>query len=271
MPELPEVESTVNWLNSQLLDDSILKVSVLWERMIALPEISVFQSGVKNQQVKSHTRRGKYIITKLESGMHLVMHLRMSGHLHILESRKKQHKHDRVVFTLASGRRLCFQDARKFGRLYLVENVNEVVGHLGPEPLAVSFSSKQLGERLQARKGRIKSVLLDQKVIAGLGNIYVDEALWRCCLHPERQSESLTLQEVQQLYRSIRAVLREAIKSKGTDFGDNVVPYGGYVPRVYGRLSLPCYRCRQAIEKTVVAQRGTHFCNRCQINVPDKV
>jgi formamidopyrimidine-DNA glycosylase len=188
----------------------------------------------------------------------------MSGYLHLLLRGEKPGKHDRILLRFTDGSTLAFQDIRKFGRLSLVSDLEVALEHLGVEPLAEDFTSGHLVQLLNGKKRRIKPLLLDQGGIAGLGNIYVDESLWHSGIHPERGAETLDRDEVKSLFRSIRSVLRKAIASRGTDFGDNVAPYGGYAPKVYGREGLPCYRCGEEIEKIVVAQRGTHFCPFCQ-------
>jgi formamidopyrimidine-DNA glycosylase len=158
---------------------------------------------------------------------------------------------------------LRFNDTRKFGRVYLVDDPAVVTGSLGPEPLSAAFTSAAFRQRIAGRTGRLKPLLLDQSFIAGVGNIYADEALWLARLHPLRRADSLTGAEAGALYRSIRAALRDGIRRNGASF-DWVYPSGQYEFRVYDRADRPCRRCKHPIHKIVVGQRGTYFCAHCQ-------
>jgi len=176
-----------------------------------------------------------------------------------------------VLFPLDDGQSLCFYDQRKFGRLRLVDDPAEVLNDLGPEPLADDFTAAQLGEMLTRRRGRIKPLLLNQHFLAGLGNIYSDESLWRAGIHPLRRANTLTPAQVQRLHRAIRDVLRAAIADGGTTLPDATYQRTDGQPgefgkrlAVYGRAGQPCLRCGTAIERIRVSQRGTHFCPRCQ-------
>lgn len=152
---------------------------------------------------------------------------------------------------------------RKFGRVYLLDHPDEVTGRHGPEPLDKAFTLAKFRALIKDRSGAIKPLLLNQAFIAGVGNIYADEALWRAKIHPLRKTDSLKDAEIAALYRSIRQTLRQAIEAQGTDAGDGVIE-GDYQPRVYGREGKPCYRCHRPIHKTTVGQRGTHYCPTCQ-------
>lgn len=267
MPELPEVDTAARFVCERLSGKRIEKVSVHWARSIDRPSVEHFQSLLPGHVVRSVTRRGKYIVMHLERNKQrraLLVHLRMSGSLDVMRMKSPAERHDRVIIRFASGEELRFNDPRKFGRMYLVENVEAVTGRLGLEPLGGDFTAPRLQEILGARSGAIKSTLLRQDLVAGLGNIYVDESLWQAGVHPLRRACSLSSLECQRLHTSIQDTLREAIRCAGTDNGDGVVTGGMYEPRVYGRHGESCPRCGQQIQRIIVAQRGTAFCAGCQ-------
>lgn len=201
-----------------------------------------------------------------QPAVYLLIHLKMSGRLAVLPADWPANKHDRVVLALDNGCQLRFNDARKFGRVYLVDDAQDILGRLGPEPLDEAFTLKAFRARLAGRSGALKPLLLDQAFIAGVGNIYADEALWRARLHPQRKAASLAPDEVGRLYRAIRAALREGIARGGSAI-DWVYPEGAYQDyfRVYGRSGQACRRCGTPVERIVVGQRGTHFCPCCQV------
>jgi len=282
MPELPEVETIVRTLRPRLIGDRIVDVSVFWRRSIARPTGAALwqrlckldvggRPGVgRGSVIQKLTRRGKYIIISLSMACHLVIHLRMTGRLILYSStdRARAARFTRVCFSLASGNALAFEDLRKFGRLYLVDDPDIVVGGLGPEPLESKFTLEVFWDLLQ-RHRQIKPLLLDQHVLAGLGNIYVDESLWRARIHPLRHASSLCPNEAEGLYVAIRSTLRDAIAFKGTTFRDyrNADGSAGanqYALAVYGRKGQPCPRCGTAIERIIVGSRGTHLCPQCQ-------
>jgi len=188
----------------------------------------------------------------------------MSGSLDVISSKSEIDRHDRVVFYLSNGKSVRFNDTRKFGRIYLCNEPEHIVGRLGVEPLSDRFSPELLFTLTRSRKTRIKAFLLDQRNIAGLGNIYVDESLWKAKVHPNTAAQSLTKERCEALYEAITDTLNEAIELAGTDFGDGVVQDGRYSPLIYGRDGEPCHRCRTTIRKFRVQQRGTHFCPKCQ-------
>ncbi|MGI6524321.1 MAG: DNA-formamidopyrimidine glycosylase [Bdellovibrionota bacterium] len=262
MPELPEVESTVRRLRPDVVGQKVRAVTVYWDNTIACPALKTFKTKLKGREITALTRRGKYLVFELDKNGWLLFHLRMSGKLAVLPKGAGIIKHTRLVVSFESSRQLRFDDVRKFGRCYYVEDLASVLGDLGVEPLAAHFSPKILGE-ICKREMPIKTLLLDQHSIAGIGNIYADEALWRAKIHPLRKAKTLTKNEVKLLHRSIQRVLKEAISAEGTDFGDNVV-VGDYTPQIYGRSGLPCSRCKTLIQRLVVGQRGTHFCPCCQ-------
>ncbi len=271
MPELPEVETVVRELRQLLIGRMITGVRVYWRRTIARPSVAGFTQRLPGRRIRAIQRRAKYLVFELarsSSGPptdYLLIHLKMSGRLDITSRKRSIDKHDRVIFDLSGGRQLRFNDMRKFGRMYLVEDVESVTGHLGPEPLSEAFTPAVFKQRLAGRTGRLKPLLLDQAFIAGIGNIYADEALWLARLHPLRRADSLSDAEVRALYRAIRTALRDGIKRSGASF-DRVYPSGEYQNhfRVYHREGKPCRRCQRPIHRIVVGQRGTHFCAHCQ-------
>jgi formamidopyrimidine-DNA glycosylase len=290
MPELPEVETLVRRLREPLSGQTIEDVTIYWKRTVARPAPQEFARLLRGCTVQAIDRRAKYLVftlsprasTSLHSahalsdalhrrraGRHvaapifLLIHLKMSGKLSVVEKEMPLEKHDRVVFDLDNGQQLRFNDVRKFGKMWAVIDPEEVTGSIGPEPLAADFNLPKFRALVQSRAGVIKPLLLNQTFLAGVGNIYADEALWLAKIHPRRKADSLSEAEIAALYRSIRKVLRKAIEDEGTDAGDGVIE-GDYAPRVYGREGQPCYRCHQPLHKIVIGQRGTHFCPHCQ-------
>lgn len=243
--------------------------------MIAPYTAKQLESQLKGFSVRSVERRGKQIIFTLLKGkksQYVILHLRMSGRLRVVSKEEPRGAHDRISVAFHGGDELRFVDPRKFGRFLLVDSLQleKHIERLGPEPLDAKFSAQDLFKILSRRKRALKPLLLDQEVIVGLGNIYVDESLWAAKLHPLRKASSLSEQEVSNLHREIRRILNEAIKMNGTDFGDGVVHNGKFVPKVYGRAGKPCKRCKNLLDRLVVAQRGTVVCNHCQRDNPGK-
>ena len=266
MPELPEVESTVQYLQERVAGRTIVKGSVSWHRTVTPTPVTTFESSVARTRITSIFRRGKYIGMRLEGSTeaYLFTHLRMTGSLDVVPTSFALATHDRVSLDLDNGKSIRFNDTRKFGRMRLCKDPSEAIGHLGPEPLDPSFTPDDLFNRLQTRSTRIKPLLLDQSFIAGLGNIYVDEVLWKTKIHPVTTAKRISSDQARALHTAIQATLREAIEKLGTDFGDGVVYGGMYKPRVYGRTGKRCSRCSSPITRIVVAQRGTHICPTCQ-------
>jgi formamidopyrimidine-DNA glycosylase len=300
MPELPEVETIVRELCPHLVDRTIVSAQVAWERTIAQPkeDVARFCAEIRGRHIVGMGRRGKFVLIHLSgtaprknpaprglsnprpgpgSGdpdradldpLSLVIHLRMSGQLLLAPLGSPQHL--RATFALSDGGRLYFYDQRKFGRIWLVRDPNEVVGGLGPEPLAETFTAKVLEARLRKRRGMLKPLLLNQRFIAGLGNIYVDESLFRAGLHPQRTADTLTDAQILHLHSAIREVLNQALDRHGTTFDGIFVRPEGERGRqqeglqVYKQDGLPCVRCGTPIQRTVVGGRGTHFCPQCQ-------
>jgi formamidopyrimidine-DNA glycosylase len=273
MPELPEVETIARGLRERLPQaQRIVSVCVTWPRTVATPTVAEFVRGVVGQRVRGVGRRGKFLLLSLD-GAELVMHLRMSGRIlcqcEASGTPPPWLPYVRLHLTFASGLELFFVDMRKFGRVYLVRDAEEIVGDLGPEPLAPGLDVEALKQCLCTRRRQLKPLLLDQRVLAGLGNIYVDEALWAAELHPLRRSDTLSDEEVARLHAAIRQVLRDAVRNRGTTLRDyrNVADESGEnqaALAVYGRAGQPCPRCGAAIRRQVVGGRGTHLCPVCQ-------
>jgi len=265
MPELPEVETIARKLRPELVGKSILKANLLWSRTLATPAPAKFKRQIKGQEIREVGRRAKYFVMDL-SDFHLFLHLRMSGDLYIKEVDAATEKHDRLVLSLDPGdTKLVFNDTRKFGRVWLVQNPDEVIGGLGPEPLSEEFTAQMLYEGLQSRRRQLKPLLLDQSFLAGMGNIYTDEALHKSRLHPLVTSDSVDREQAEALWKAIREVLREGIRRNGASI-DWVYRGGEFQNyfRVYDRKGQPCPVCGTAIERLIVGQRGTHICPSCQ-------
>lgn len=276
MPELPEVETirSALTLGSQeapsILERQILAVDLSWERTLATPSREEFEHRIQGQRIQGTGRRGKYLILQL-SRDYLLVHLRMSGDLSLVPTDEPPAPHDRLLIELEGGWRLAFNDTRKFGRVWLVGDPQEVLASLGPEPLAEDFTPQKLHERLHAHKRQLKPLLMDQSFLAGMGNIYTDEALHLARLHPLRKSNSLSEAESRRLWVAIRQVLQTGIRRNGASI-DWVYRGGEFQNyfRVYGRTQEPCPVCGTAIERIVVGQRGTHYCPACQLLPQDE-
>jgi len=271
MPELPEVETIARGLRASLVGHIITGVEVRWARSLVPPDPVAFGRRLVGQVISGVGRRGKWILIPLDDGDTLLVHLRMTGQLVLERSGSPDDRHIRVLFSLDGGWRLRFSDQRKFGRMVLTSDPQNQVGGLGPEPLADDFTVERLEKMLAHRRGRIKPLLLNQTFVAGLGNIYADESLWRAGVHPLRKADGLGPAEVRRLHRGIRSVLQAAIDSGGTTLADSAYrqPDGRSgefydLLAVYGREGQPCVRCGTAIKRIVVGQRGTHYCPHCQ-------
>jgi formamidopyrimidine-DNA glycosylase len=305
MPELPEVEYTARQLREAIVGATIREALVFWERTIGHPDLPNFLAEIAGRRIADVRRRGKFLIVDLSGELILTIHRRMTGNLLLIPAgweidtslktadpvawnikgpsfRWGSMKgamnwaptdlfYCRVCFNLADGRRLIFTDPRKFGRIELWPRAREQEAFegLGAEPLSDEFTVETLSKSLSGRKGIIKQVLLDQKVVAGLGNIYADEALYDAFVHPLRSANSLTPLEIQRLHDGIVSVLTLGIVHGGTSFSEYRDLWGeagdnyNHV-RVYHQQGKPCTRCGTLIERIVVAQRSTHFCPGCQ-------
>ena len=274
MPELPEVETVRKGLERLVVGKTIDAVTVLWPRIIELPEVPLFQAFLRGQEIIGVQRRGKFLILKL-TDFDLVSHLRMEGKYEYFPSAQTaiQDKHTHVIFQMQDGSQLQYRDVRKFGRMALVpknqSSKYKGIQQLGPEPLSHDFDKIAFQEALKKKTMAIKPLLLNQKIVVGLGNIYVDESLWLASIHPERLASSLTERETSLLYESIIAVLGQAVEAGGTTIRTyaNALGEAGTFQvslQVYGQTGQPCARCQTPIQKIKVAQRGTHFCPTCQ-------
>ena len=278
MPELPEVETIRQRLikgfenSPSIINQTIKQVNLFWPGTLSEPDPLTFSAILSGQEVPAVDRRAKFLVFTLSEAF-LVVHLRMSGDLYLEQKEKnadfRDSKHDRLWLDFESGWRLVFNDMRKFGRVWLLRDTTELFSKLGPEPLDEQLTPSIFFNMLQERSRQLKPLLMDQSFLAGIGNIYADEALFRAGLHPLRLSDSLSDSEVANLLKSIRFVLSKAIDQKGASI-DWVYRGGDFQNyfQVYQQTGNPCPRCGHPIEKTKVGQRGTHFCPVCQKNDP---
>lgn len=269
MPELPEVETTVRALRQPLIGSTITGVRNDWPRHIATPDLPELQTRIYGQRIQAITRRGKYLVFSLSGQETLIIHLKMSGHLAVVDKDAPASKHVHTTFSLADGRELRFRDTRKFGRVYLVTDPAEILGKLGPEPLSPEFTVDLLAERIAGRKRVLKPLLLDQTVIAGIGNIYADESLFYAGLDPRRTAVSLSPVEIANLHGAIQKVLNLGIVREGASIDLYVKPDGSKgdmqnAVAVFRRTGEPCYQCHAPIVRIVLGGRSTHFCPHCQ-------
>jgi formamidopyrimidine-DNA glycosylase len=270
MPELPEVETIVRTLRPVLLGKTILSADLRWPRTLATPSPALFKKRLKGQRIESISRRAKFLDLKL-TDLHLLIHLRMSGDLLVVLGGYQPAKHDRLIAQLSEDTSLVFNDPRKFGRVWLVKDPAEIFRDLGMEPFSAEFSPEWLYSALKNRRRQLKPLLLDQKFLAGLGNIYTDEALFVARLHPLSISDSISKKQANGLWQGIREVLEEGIRRNGASI-DWVYRGGDFQNhfRVYGRTGEPCPRCKTPIKRITVGQRGTHFCPHCQVRAKSK-
>jgi formamidopyrimidine-DNA glycosylase len=277
MPELPEVETIRADLERRIVGRCFAGVELLWPGSVDRPAPETFAAALPGRQILRLERRGKYLILRLDTGAALVVHLRMTGRLRWREPGAPRERHARAVLALDDGHELHFEDQRKFGRLYLVGDERElaqVLARVGPEPLEAQFSPRALDTLLSRRRAMLKPLLMDQRFLAGLGNIYVDEALYRARLHPLRRSDTLTPEERSRLHEGIVGALRQGIENRGTTlsaYRDAWGTAGLNQERlfVFRRQGQPCPRCGTPIAKLRVAGRGTHLCPNCQ-RLPDE-
>ncbi|MBV9787992.1 MAG: bifunctional DNA-formamidopyrimidine glycosylase/DNA-(apurinic or apyrimidinic site) lyase [Chloroflexi bacterium] len=272
MPELPEVETVRRSLQPFLIGHRIVEVTrIAWPSTIAEPSPEEFSARLRDREIVAIDRRAKYLIIHLDQDEALVVHLRMTGQLTVVEAEAEPDKHTHVVLRLDTGQQMFYRDTRKFGRMWLLdrEGLAALDRKLGPEPLDDTLTAEAFRALIRRRKGRLKQLLLDQAVIAGLGNIYVDEALWLAQLHPLATVGMISDEQIDALYAAIREVLASGIDKRGTTFSNYRDALGAkgsnqnYL-NVYNRANQPCLRCGSPIEKIVVVQRGTHICAYCQ-------
>ena len=271
MPELPEVETITRALHCgkdgscSIVGKKVAQTRLLWKRTLANTTERKLNNRLTGQIIQSVGRRGKFVVITFNKET-LLIHLRMSGDLRVeLIHNSLLQKHDRLGIDFTDGYRLVFNDPRKFGRAWLTEDPQEILGDLGPEPLDSHLTYAQFHQMLKGRKRQLKSLLLDQSFLAGLGNIYTDEALHLACLHPSRKSDSITASQSRELLKAIRTVLKEGIRRNGASI-DWVYRGGDFQNhfRVYQRNGQPCLICGAIIERIKIGQRSTHFCPICQ-------
>ena len=290
MPELPEVETIARKLAIEIQGRTITDVDVLWQRTVDRPGVVAFKDALTNTSVDRVWRRGKFLVMDLSTARSLLVHLRMSGRFSIQPAGSGRplwagrhagtdqwvHKHARLKLRLDNEDWLVYVDPRKFGRFYLVDNPQELIGELGPEPLDPTFTAQTLHTKLAGRRGEVKRLLLNQHFIAGLGNIYVSEALWQAGIHPRRSANSLSEDEAHRLHHAIQDVLAQGIRNGGTSLEDRQYSYpnGGtgnhqHHLNVYDRAGETCPRCGYMLERIVQGQRSTYLCPVCQPD-PDR-
>jgi len=300
MPELPEVQTVVDDLNKKIRGRRIVGVWFDWPKMLKDPldqqrnkvahkHVAVFEKSIKGKKILEVKRRAKNILIYLSDGHMMLIHLKMTGHLLIgkwevdgkkvtpLEPREAvedpYNQYIHVIFYLDDGRMIGFSDVRKFGKVLLgtceqIENLPELK-KLGPEPLDPSFKVDKFIKLISSERGKIKQVLLDQEVIAGIGNIYSDDILWKAKVHPLKPANKLSSGELKALWKAMREILQKAVKLRGTsysDYRDTAGKEGYYADYrlVYQREDEPCRRCRTKIKRITVGGRSAHFCPYCQ-------
>lgn len=278
MPELPEVETIRRDLHRKIKDKEIKFVTVNTPKIVKEPPIAEFCTQIEGKVFKNINRRGKYLVIELDSGKKLVIHLGMTGLLiyPFNEDSKKiiNVKHNHLVFTFIDGTKLIFNDVRKFGKIYLVSNLNQIKGmaKLGLDPLDDCFKEEIFVQILnKKKKSKIKSFLMNQEFITGLGNIYVNEVLYRANIHPLRKISSLHKEEIGNIYQQIKLVLNEAIKSGGSTVADEAYlntdgEKGKFAEKlqVYARKGEPCLKCGHSIDVVRIEGRSSFICPQCQ-------
>ena len=277
MPELPEVETVRRQITPVLVGARIAQATIFDPRLVRPFAPDLVAAEIEGERVTTVDRRGKYLIVRFESGRALLVHLRMTGSFRTTAVGESvdEDPHRRAVLRLDNGSDVAYRDVRRFGTWELFEPGEldaHLAGKLGPEPLG-SFSARALAQRLSVRRTSVKAALLDQRTVAGLGNIYVDEALWYARLHPLRPARDLGTNDVEHLHRAVRKVLRLGIERQGASLRDYSTPSGEpggmqHEFHAYGRGGDPCDRCGTPIAKTRVAGRGTWYCPQCQAAPP---
>ena len=269
MPELPEVETVKNELSPYIIGRCVTGVTLLWEGIVKEPSAEEFRSRLIGQTITDIARRGKYLIVSLSSGDLLIIHLKMTGSLLVNQDSSEPPKYTRAVIHLDKDTSIFFRDPRKFGAMRLVKDKNSIIGKLGPEPLEADFTSQVLAQLLAKRTAPMKALLCEQNLIAGIGSMYADEALFATGVHPLRSGESLSQEEIERLYNAIRKILWSAIGNKGASTNTYFRPDGTrgtahFEFKVAHRGGKPCANCGTPIERIVVRNRGSYFCPKCQ-------
>jgi len=265
MPELPEVETIKNELVPHLVGRQITAASLFWDGIVRQPSVEEFRSRLIGQKITGIGRRGKYLIFGLTSGEALIIHLKMSGSLLL----KPPERFTRAILHLDGGTELFFRDPRKLGVMWLVGDKNTIISKLGPEPLEAEFTPQLLAQRLSQHTAPIKALLCDQGFVAGIGNMYADEALFRARIHPLRSGKSLSQPEIERLHHAIQQVLRSAINNKGASVDTYFRPDGQigtahFEFKVAHGLGKNCPNCGTPISRIPIRNRGSYFCPKCQ-------
>lgn len=268
MPELPEVETIKNELLPHVKGGRITDVEIMRPATVRGMAPEEFKSCLTGRQIINVERHGKYLVFDLDNGEYLAMHLKLSGSLWVKKSESEVPNYIKAVITLDDGEKIFFRDPRGFGRMWLVNDVCEITDGLGPEPLSPEFTLAVLAERLDSKGAPIKSVLIDQAVIAGIGNMYADEILYDAKIDPRRAAFSLSLAETERIYKAIKRILPQAIASKGASVQDYYRPSGEegmaqFNFKVAHQKKATC-NCGGPIERIVVRGRGTYWCPNCQ-------
>ena len=270
MPELPEVETVVSFIKPNIVGKTITSIKSQndYDRVFATHNPQQFADKITNKAIADVSRRAKYIVIHLDAGF-LLIHLRMTGRLLLQLTAEDKPRHLTAKVKFSDGSSLFFKDYRKFGRMYYYDTLDYIDSRLGIEPLSNDFNFEWLYSNLKTNKRQMKPLLLDQGFIAGLGNIYVDEALWAAKIHPQQHGSSVSKQKTKTLHSSIKELLSTAIKNQGTTiinfyFGEGESGNFREQLKVFGRQGQECPRCSKTISKIRVAQRGTHICPNCQ-------
>ena len=273
MPEMPEVEIIRRYLDTQVAGKKIINLTILLPRMIKWPDVEGFRALVTGRTIKGMNRRGKYLLMELDNASKVVFHLRMTGRLVYEPAGDTNDHHARVIFHLQDGASLVYGDTRTLGTIHGLKpqelGMLKGLAEMGPEPLSAEFTAEYLYQTVNQRKVAIKSFLLNQKYIGGIGNIYADEALFLAGIHPLRPANSLTQTECGKLWESVNKVIADGIADGGTTFRDYQNGEGGKGSHqehlyVYGRKGEQCRSCGALLERIIVGGRGTHFCPHCQ-------
>jgi formamidopyrimidine-DNA glycosylase len=269
MPELPEVETIKNELASQVISIRFVGVDLFWPKAVREPSAETFCQRLIGQEIMAIRRQGKYLLFQLSGGQTLILHLKMSGVLLLKNASCGPEKHTSAIFRLDGGSDLHFVDQRRFGAMWLTEDTNRVIGKLGIEPMDSSFTPAVLGNLSRQRRVATKVLLCDQHVIAGIGNMYADEALFVARIHPLKKANTLSSDEVERLHHSILKVLQEGVKDKGASINTYRRPDGETGKahlefQVAHRRGEPCLYCGSPIQRVSLRGRGTYFCARCQ-------
>lgn len=273
MPELPEVETIRRTLEKLVLNKRIKDVSIYWPKIIQFPhDIEQFRMILRDEKIERIARRGKFLLFYLTDYV-LISHLRMEGKYRVVSIEEEKDKHTHIIFHFTDGTELRYNDVRKFGTMHVYQIGEEFnvkpLNQLGPDPFELEYTLKYFQDKLSKTTRMIKAVLLDQTVIAGLGNIYVDEVLFLSKIHPVKRANELSLNEVEAIWKHARIVLEKAVEQGGTtirSYVDGEGEMGMFQQQLYayGQTGQPCKHCATAIEKIKVVGRGTHICPTCQ-------